>query len=239
MRELLVDSNEASTKTGSRVVKHFSEDGIPVAVESLPADYVFHDREGNTVCVERSTLSDFWGKLTGGRLFEQLFSELESCGRLYYAVTDFAEMYWFERSRGRSAVAQIEGALTAVSSAGAALAVIWRDDTFHAWLRRLFEREAGEARAVAYGRRVRKWGRSAWQVGIDVLTALPHIGGSTAERLLSECSNLADCFRRLATDARGFLARYLPLKRADSLAELLLEPLTGVRGSGQAEDGQV
>jgi ERCC4-type nuclease len=217
---IIIDSSEAATATGERVREYFEMHGHSVMVKPAQADYVWSDAEGRTVCVERTTPSDFWGKVTSGRLFEQLEDELLSCDRLYYVVADYSEYGYLLRRASRDIDPSFTGALTHVARV-AHLVPIWSGSRFPHWLLLTFEREVGLREPSRVGRASRKRGRTAWEVAVDMLTALPYIGRARAEEIASEAGSIRELLLKLATQTLQLLARHLPLRQVRELDELM------------------
>jgi len=217
---LIIDSSEAGTETGERVKKYFEKHGHSVMVKTAQADYIWAGKKGETVCVERATPDDFWNKVTTGRLFEQLESELEACDRLYYVIADYSGYSHLLRRAVRDIDSSFTGALTSVARV-AHLVPVWHGERFPHWLLLTFEKEAGLREPGRVGRTPRKRGRTAWDVAVDILATLPYIGRTRAEEIASEASSIRELLLKLADQPLQFLARFLSLKQAGELEALI------------------
>ncbi|MEM4530607.1 MAG: hypothetical protein QXY39_01930 [Thermofilaceae archaeon] len=212
---LYVDSSEASTSVGRRVLERLRLRGVAVVVKPVVGDYVFESQDGTVVCVERTSPSDFWGKLTSGRLFEQLQSELESCGELYYVIAGYRDMAKLVRFHGYEVLAQFEGALTVVSRM-ANLVVLWTDERFPSWLALLYEKLSSGKVSRAPSRVSRKRTKHPCELAVEMLTAIPGIGSGTAEQILMDYDSLEKALRAMLENPQSFLARYV---RRDALSQ--------------------
>ncbi|MEM0040358.1 MAG: hypothetical protein QXY20_07120 [Thermofilum sp.] len=214
-----MDSSEAGTPVGKAVLRFFEKHGV--VVKPLASDYAFLSRDGVEVCVERSTVSDFYGKIVSGRLFEQLHSELEKCSELYYVVTNYAELGKIARFQGGKAVAVIEGAVTSVSR-NTVFVPLWREHSFPHWLERLYEKEALGKGSVSVGRGIRKREKPPCELAVELLATLPGIGGKTAREMLNGHS-LQEVLFRMLTEGKAYLAQHVSLKNAELIARILGE----------------
>jgi len=237
---LIIDSSEAGTETGRKVKEYFEKHGHTIMVKPAQADYVWSDKDGNTVCVERSTPSDFWSKITSGRWIGQLDSELVSCDTLYYVISGYREYGYLLKSSSRDIDSSFTGALTVVARF-ARLVPIWHEHKFPHWLLLTFEKEVGLREPGRVGRAPRKHGRTAWDVAVDILTTLPYIGRTRAEEIASEASSIRELLLKLANQPLQFLARFLSLKQARELEALISQDYylfkEGKRGNNNSEGG--
>lgn len=220
MPTLIIDSSEAGTEVGRRVREYFERQGHSIMIKPAQADYVWASKEGETVCVERSTPSDFWNKVVSGRLFEQLEAELESCDRLYYVIANYKEYEYLLRRAVRDIDPSLTGALTHVARV-AHLVPIWSWERFPHWLLLTFEKEVGLREPSRVARAPRKRERTPREVAIDMLTALPFIGRARAEEMVEETRSIRELLLRLATQTLPFLSRHLPLRQAKELEALI------------------
>jgi len=233
---LIIDSSEAGTDTGGRVKEYFERHGYSVMVKPAQADYVWASRDGETVCVERTTPSDFWGKVTSGRLFEQLESELESCDRLYYVIADYSEYGYLLRRTVRDIDASFTGALTHVARV-AHLIPIWHGERFPHWLLLTFEKEVGLREPSRVGRATRKRERTAREIAVDMLMALPYIGRARAEDMVAETGSIRELLLKLANQTLLFLSRHLPLRQARELDSIIGRSYNEDEGINNSEGG--
>jgi ERCC4-type nuclease len=237
---LVIDSSEAGTETGERVKEYFERHGHTIVVKPAQADYVWSDKDGNTVCVERSTPSDFWGKVTSGRWIEQLDSELVSCDTLYYVISGYRDYGYLLKSSSRDIDSSFTGALTAVARV-ARLVPVWHEHKFPHWLLLTFEKEVGLREPSKISRMPRKRGRGAREVAIDMLTALPYVGASRAEDMADDVCSIRELLSKLSTQPLQFLARFLSLKQAKELEGLISQDYCSfkdeAKGSNNNEGG--
>ena len=217
---LIIDSSEAGTDTGGRVKEYFEKHGHSIMIKLAQADYVWANKDGKTVCVERTTPGDLWGKITSGRLFEQLESELESCDVLYYVIANYKEYGYLLKMASRDIDSSFTGAVTSISRV-AHLVPIWHSYKFPHWLLLTFEKEVGLREPGKVGRTPRKKERSPRSVAIDMLVALPHVGVARAEDMVQETCSIRELLLRIATQPLQFLSRHLPLKHAKELDAII------------------
>jgi ERCC4-type nuclease len=202
------------------VREYFERHGYSVMVKPAQADYVWASKDGETVCVERSTPGDFWNKVTTGRLFEQLEDEVESCDRLYYVIVDYSEYGYLLRRAVRDIDSSFTGALTHVARV-AHLIPIWHEHRFPHWLLLIFEKEVGLREPSRVGRAPRKRERTARDIAVDMLVALPYVGRARAEAMVEETGSIRELLLKLANQTLQFLARHLPLKQARELEAVI------------------
>jgi ERCC4-type nuclease len=237
---LIIDSSEAGIETGEKVKKYFEKHEYSVMVKTAQADYVWAGKEGETVCVERTTPGDFWNKVTTGRLFEQLESELEACDRLYYVIADYSDYSHLLRRTMRDIDSSFTGALTSVAKV-AHLVPVWYGERFPHWLLLTFEKEAGLREPGKVGRTPRKRDRTAWDVAVDMLVALPYVGRTRAEEIANEVGSIRELLLKLANQPLQFLARFLSLKQARELEALINQDYFAFkeckRGNNNSEGG--
>lgn len=217
---LIIDSSELSTKLGASVKEYFEKHGHTVMVKPAQADYVFSDQEGKTVCVERTNPSDFYSKLTSGRLWEQLDHELLECDKLYYVVAGYRDYGYMLKMASKDIDSSLTGALTSIAKA-AILVPIWFDYKFPHWLLVTFEKEVGEREPSRVGRTPRKAGRTPFQIAVDLLTTLPHVGVKKAEDIAREFKTIKQLLKALCENPLPVLSKHLPLKHAKEIEELL------------------
>jgi ERCC4-type nuclease len=233
---LIIDSSEAGTDTGGEVREYFERHGYSVMVKPAQADYVWASRDGETVCVERTTPGDFWNKVTTGRLFEQLDDELEACDRLYYVVIDYSEYPYLLRRTVRDIDASFTGALTHVARV-AHLIPIWHGERFPHWLLLTFEKEVGLREPSRVGRASRKRERTARDIAVDMLVALPYIGRARAEDMVAETGSIRELLLKLANQTLQFLSRHLPLRQARELESIIGRSYNEDEGINNSEGG--
>jgi len=236
MPTLIVDSSEAGTKTGLDVIEYFQEHGHNVLVKPAQADYVWANKEGETVCVERTTPGDFWGKVVSGRWAEQLESELEACDALYYVIADYRDYGRLLKMASRDIDSSFTGALTHVARV-ARLIPVWHAHKFPHWLLLTFEKEAGLREPSKVGRIPRKKERTPRKIAVDLLTALPSIGVSRAEEIASEACSIRELFQKLSANALAILSRHLPLKQARELDAVISADYCELNGGLEDNNG--
>lgn len=233
---LIIDSSEAGTRIGEKVKRYFEEHGYSVMVKPAQADYVWADKEGETVCVERTTPSDFWNKVTTGRLFEQLEDELEACDRLYYVIVDYSEYPYLLRRTAKDIDSSFTGALTSVARV-AHLVPVWYRERFPHWLLLTFEKEVGLREPGKVGRTPRKREKTPRDIAVDMLTALPYVGRARAEDMVGEASSIRELLLKLANQPLQFLSRHLPLRQARELEAVITRNYNEGQNNNNSEGG--
>jgi ERCC4-type nuclease len=236
MPTLIVDSNEAGTKVGLEVIEYFQRHGHSVLVKPAQADYVWANKEGETVCVERTTPSDFWGKVTSGRWVEQLDAEAESCGVLYYVVAGYRDYGRLLKMAARDIDSSFTGALTHVARV-ARLIPIWHEHKFPHWLLLTFEREVGLREPSKVGRVPRKRDRTPREIAVDMLATLPNVGVARAEEIASEVCSIRELFSKLSSNALAILSKHLPLKQARQLESIINADYCKLSGGLENDNG--
>lgn len=242
MPTLIVDSSEAGTRTGLDVIEYFQRHGHNVLVKPAQADYVWANKDGETVCVERTTPGDFWNKVVSGRWIEQLETEVASCDVLYYAIADYRDYGRLLKMAARDIDSSFTGAVTSVARA-ARLVPIWHAGRFPHWLLVTFEKEAGLREPSRVGRVPRKRERTPREVAVDMLTALPNVGASRAEEIASEACSIRELLQKLSANALAVLSKYLPLRQARELDAVINADYCKLSGgleniSGDKKEGE-
>ena len=176
----------------------FEVGSVPVQLEStvetsratLPAgDYWIPKEDGSMMITERSTYSDFVGKIKSGRLYKQVEKCLEYSDDVYFVI----EGRW-----SKFAKFPVKSAVGMVASISRKVDVMWLDgpnSTIH-FLKYMHDKLAGTKKDIVIGRHVPK-ALSTADTAKYMLQAVPNVGPKTAEKLLNNRTIADLCVKSL------------------------------------------
>ncbi len=184
---IYVDSREASTKNGLKIVKKLNTLGAKVVIRKLDfGDYIV----GEDIAVERKTIHDLISTLTQRFLFDQIFNMKTAYPKAILLIEGYLGIL---RKFRRITPEALNGALFAIARANIPIVptIDYQDTaTFLVTAAKQLRKE-GKIKAVI---RHRPKAKNIQQQQVYAVTGLPHVGPTLAVNLLKQFGSVRQVF---------------------------------------------
>ena len=205
--EIVVDTRE---KKNEAIIAYLTGQGYSLSYSALEAgDYMFTTEDGKVVLIERTTYSDFVGKIYSGRLWKQL-RKLRELGDIVVFVLENPFKLRFVRGWKPP---QLYGAIVALGESALVVTTRGAKDTAVV-IDVLFKRYKGARKAYITKK---KLARSVEEEALEVLMGIRGIGLTKAEALLGRFGSVRNVFNA----ELGDLSKVLGLKLAKHVKEVV------------------
>jgi ERCC4-type nuclease len=193
---IYVDSREASTKNGQKIVKKLKELGAKVVIRKLDfGDFLI----GEDVVVERKTVHDLVSTLTQRFLFDQIFNMKAAYPKAILLIEGYMGIL---RKFRRITPEAINGTLFAIAQANIPIVptIDYQDTaTFIVTAAKQLLKE-GKIKAVI---RHRPKAKNIQQKQVYAVTGLPHVGTTLAANLLKQLGSVRQVFNASKEDLKA------------------------------------
>jgi len=184
---IYVDSREASTKNGQKIVKKLNELRAKLVIRKLDfGDFLI----GEDVAIERKTIHDLVSTLTQRFLFDQIFNMKAAYPKSILLIEGYMGII---RKFRRITPEALNGALFAITQANISIVptIDYRDTAIFLVTAAKQLRKKGKVKAVI---RHRHKAKNMQQKQVYAVTGLPHVGPTLAVNLLKQFGSVHQVF---------------------------------------------
>ena len=179
---MVVDTRERTTPFYNSFTSRFKAEAT---YEAMPFDYLF-PLDGKALAVERKEINDFANSLYTGRIYEQVKGALivESDVPLRYMVLVHGSLYEHTRIRKGNPYAFLSALTGLMLGFGISVMLLPNTTYAHMFLHSAYKRTTGYVPKVTV--RSGRKGDSTREKAVYFLCGLPHVGVTTANKLLEK-----------------------------------------------------
>lgn len=184
---IYVDSREASTKNGQKIVKKINELGAKVVIRKLDfGDFLI----GEDVAVERKTIHDLVSTLTQRFLFDQIFNMKNAYPKAILLIEGYMGVL---RKFRRITPEALNGALFAIVQANIPIVptIDYQDTATFLVTAAKQQLKEGKVKAII---RHRPKAKNMQKKQIYAVTGLPHVGPALAINMLKQFGSVRQVF---------------------------------------------
>jgi len=179
---MVVDTRERTTPFYNSFTSRFK---VEATFEAMPFDYLF-PLDGKALAVERKEINDFANSLYTGRIYEQVKGALnvESDVPVRYMVLVHGSLYEHTRIRKGNPYAFLSALTGLMLGFGISVLLLPNTTYAHMFLHSAYKRTTGYKPQVTI--RTGRKGGSTREKAVYFLCGLPHVGVTTANKLLEK-----------------------------------------------------